>query len=234
MQTTHQLISSEDSLSFLRWAQAEKYGIEYQSEKHQLAFTGTEKNKAFLRLPIQTVYFEENAALTETEKHWVILLVRAGAASIGYFENGDTIDHKTFHAYMVRKKQGKSQVKYLNTKGKSRAGSRVRLASTEIFFKEIGQRLDEYLEQYYIDHICIACAKTLWPFLFNPKVSRLSKADPRIMGVPKHVQHPTFESLLEVNRFMQMGELKWDGQNPDIKRFFSGSEEKPLDENDDW
>lgn len=230
----HKLISLTDTTAFIDWSASVSLELEYQRDKHQLVFMGPETSKIYLRLPIQADFEEETNTLVSGDKHWILLLVRAGNASIGYFENGETIDHKTFRAYMVRKKQGKSQVKYLNTKGKSRAGSRVRLASTEVFFREIGERLEEYLKLYHIDHIGIACAKTLWPYLFNPKYSPLEKKDPRIFNIPKHIQHPSYESLLETNVFMQMGELKWEDHDPVIQRFFASLDEKGTGENDDW
>ena len=49
---------------------------------------------------------------------------------------------------MVRKKRGVSQIKHLKTKGKSRAGSRVRLAETEEFFENINGRLQDYFEEH--------------------------------------------------------------------------------------
>ena len=72
------------------------------------------------------------AKLSETFPDYLILLLRAnGNAALGYFEEGKILNHKVIRKYMVRKKQGKSQLKHLNSKGKSRAGSRVRLQQTQ-------------------------------------------------------------------------------------------------------
>ena len=57
-----------------------------------------------------------------TPPTYTLYLIQAGAADFGCFEKAEVIKHKTLTKYMVRKKQGKSQLTYLRQKGKSRAG----------------------------------------------------------------------------------------------------------------
>jgi len=71
----------------------------------------------------------------------IIVLIQAGEACIGRVVGDELITHKLIRKYMVRKSQGKSQIKHLNSKGKSRAGSRIRLAQTVRFFEEINECL---------------------------------------------------------------------------------------------
>ncbi len=130
---------------------------------------------------------------------------------MGYFEDGVSLNHKVFRSYMVRKKQGKSQIKYLKTKGKSRAGSRVRLGETEEFFENINGRLQEYFQQHEIHRIALSCSKTLLPFLFDAKVpTPFDKRDERIFKIPKHVHTPIYEVMMDANRFLNRGELIYE------------------------
>ncbi|MEO1451203.1 MAG: hypothetical protein AAFV07_16855 [Bacteroidota bacterium] len=52
---------------------------------------------------------------------------------------------------MKRHKRGKAQISYLNTRGKSKAGSRIRLANTVAFFEEINERLQDWICHGYSD-----------------------------------------------------------------------------------
>ena len=153
----------------------------------------------------------EEPVAKENQVHYIILLIQSGSCAIGYFENGINLDHKVFRAYMVRKKQGTSQIKYLKTKGKSRAGSRVRLAETVEFFENINERLQEYFAQHRIDRIALSCSKTLLPYLFASKVPPpFEKRDPRIYKIPKHIHTPIYEVMLDTHKFLLKGELLYE------------------------
>jgi hypothetical protein len=182
----------------------------YDPEKHRLTlFNDTGEEQLHFRLPI-TLPAPGSAIPDEggNQHHYVILLIQSGNCAIGYFENGECLDHKVFRSYMVRKKQGKSQIKYLKTKGKSRAGSRVRLGETIEFFENINERLQAYFEEHAVHRIAISCSKTLIPFLYGSKVKTpFDKNDPRLFRIPKHIHTPIYEVLLDANRFLQRGEL---------------------------
>ena len=70
---------------------------------------------------------------------------------------------------MVRKKQGKAQLKYLSSKGKSRAGSRIRLAQTEKFLTEIGVWSATAEKQFDFRDVYYSCQPVLWGMLFKDK-----------------------------------------------------------------
>lgn len=167
----------------------------------------------------------------------VFLMIRSGMACCGLFENGELADHKVFRAYMVRKKQGKSQIKHLKTKGKSRAGSRVRLAETLEFFEEINLRLEDYFKSHRIDQIGLSCATTLIPYLFGSKVpTPFQKNDQRLYTIPKHIASPTFEALKSTFNFMSKNELVWEEESNWLiesldKPNESSLESKNLDDN---
>src|SRR5687767_1115631 len=108
-------------------------GWKYDPEKHRILLPDetTGEDSFILRLHITLPAPDKDLSFPKNPLRYVILLVQSGSCAVGYFENGINLDHKVFRAYMVRKKRGVSQIKHLKTKGKSRAGSRVRLAETE-------------------------------------------------------------------------------------------------------
>jgi hypothetical protein len=145
---------------------------------------------------------------------------------MGYFENGVNLDHKVFRAYMVRMKQGKSQIKYLKTKGKSRAGSRVRLAETVDFFENINERLQQYFAEHEIHRIAMACSKILLPYLFNSKVPPpFDKKDVRLFKIPKHIHTPIYEVMMDTHKFLLKGELIYEDTHQTLVDALLGAEE---------
>ncbi|MEL7006131.1 MAG: hypothetical protein AAFN93_25900, partial [Bacteroidota bacterium] len=108
-------------------------GLSFDVDAEKLRLTVRNSNDSCevqIRLPLSYRSTEGDQLPVKDEVNYVLLLIQAGSAALGFFENDINLDHKVFKSYMVRKKQGKSQLKYLNAKGKSRAGSRVRLANT--------------------------------------------------------------------------------------------------------
>ncbi|WP_299990755.1 hypothetical protein [uncultured Pontibacter sp.] len=203
----NRFIPKDKAAELLRIIQDADCQTIYDPEKHRLALLGnTNDELAYFRLPItKPAPGTENP---EVKINYVILLIQSGSCAMGYFENGRCLNHKVFRSYMVRKKQGKSQIKYLKTKGKSRAGSRVRLGETAEFFENINGRLQEYFLQHRIDRIAISCSKTLLPYLYTSSVpTPFDKRDPRLFKIPKHIHTPIYEVLLDANRFLQRGEL---------------------------
>lgn len=147
--------------------------------------------------------------LSEEIPNYLIVLIQTGASSMGYFEEGEVIRHKAIKKYMTRKKQGKSQLNYLKTRGKSKAGSRVRLANAVRFFNEINERLTDWEEEYEPSRILYSCTPQLWGFLFQATPPPpFEKKDPRLIKVPKDIHVPTHEELMIVNEFGLDGWLK--------------------------
>ena len=205
-------LSKDTSLQLLYAIQASSYSVSYEPEKHRLVLTDeTGDGPLFFRLPLVLSLPGSGLAAEEVQVNYVILLIQSGNCAMGLFENGINVDHKVFRSYMVRKKQGTSQVKYLKTKGKSRAGSRVRLAETVEFFENINERLQAYFRGHEIQRIAISCSKTLIPYLFNSKVATpFEKDDSRLFKIPKHIHTPIYEVLLDANRFLLRGELIYE------------------------
>ena len=208
----------------------------YDYAKHRMVLIdGQEKELAFFRLPITIPPPGQAIALEEGGVHYVILLVQSGSCAMGYFEDGFNVNHKVFRAYMVRKKQGKSQIKHLKTKGKSRAGSRVRLGETVEFFENINERLQEYFQDHQVHRICMSVSKILVPYLFDSNVKTpFDKRDERIFKIPKHVHTPIYEVMLNINRFLQKGELIYEpAQEELVKELLRGVDGQEDEEEED-
>lgn len=231
----NRLLSKEKTAELLQAIQAASLPSVYDYSKHRMVLLDEAGNEQlYLRLPINLPPPDAPPVREAAQVNYVILLVQSGNCAVGYFENGINLDHKVFRSYMVRKKQGKSQIKYLKTKGKSRAGSRVRLGETVEFFENINERLQEYFEQHPIQRIAISCSKTLIPYLFNSKVATpFDKNDARLYKIPKHIHTPIYEVLLDANKFLLKGELIYEEAQQALIEELLGEEEDPQDELDD-
>ncbi|OKL38828.1 hypothetical protein [Pontibacter flavimaris] len=212
----NRFLPQEPSSKLLRTIRKADIRTEYDPEKHRLTLLNEAgQEPLYFRLPL-TLPFPYATQATESI-HYVILLIQSGNCALGYFENGRCLNHKVFRSYMVRKKQGKSQIKYLKTKGKSRAGSRVRLGETMEFFENINERLQAYFKAHEVHRIAISCSKTLIPYLYSSKVATpFDKQDPRLFRIPKHIHTPIYEVLLDANRFLQRGELIYEEQQQEL------------------
>ncbi|MCS5489491.1 hypothetical protein [Algoriphagus limi] len=188
-------------IRFDQWSKIRKKAMEmgldidYSPTKHQVEITFQHNWLAKIFLPWDYLW-TDNSLQKIDDFHLALVSIKAGQAFTGYFHNGHLIDHKVFRAYMVRQKQGKSQIKHLKTKGKSRAGSRIRLAETERFFIEINERLNFYADQYPITRWGISCGKTLWPFFFDAETPPpFSSKQTNFISIPFHYQQASFEEL---------------------------------------
>jgi hypothetical protein len=232
-------ISNPSSKAILELLPNVRYDQKYSDDRKEWNFYQGQETILKFRPPINLDLSPEGYLKSNDENNYVLLLIRSGIASVGYFENRENIDHKVFRSYMVRKKQGKSQIKHLKTKGKSRAGSRVRLAETLEFFENINQRLTDYFSTYHIDRIGLSCSTTLLPYLFGSKVpTPFPKNDPRLITIPKHIQNPTYENLLEINEFMLQGEFRCTPEGEelmlDLLSQIQPQKNSTDQEDDDW
>lgn len=211
----------------------------YDHQKKRITFYDSDHHKILIiRLSINLKYLQEKQIVVKLDFiNHIILLIKSGIASVAFFENTELMDHKVFRAYMVRKKQGKSQIKYLNTKGKSRAGSRVRLQETLDFLEEINIRLISYFEENRIDLIAINSSKILLPYLFESKSKTpFEKKDPRLYKIPKHIASATHENLLEVNEQLFTSAVFVPETGRDIFENIISNHDATIDENqeEDW
>lgn len=130
---------------------------------------------------------------------YLILLIQAGSAVIGQYEDGKLINHKVIKKYMIRASQGKAQLKHLNSKGKSKLGSRIRLAQTKGFFEEINEKIQEW-ETDYVPYIFYSASIDCWNLLFESKIlPTFEKKDERLKKIPLLIHTPDFEELIKIN-----------------------------------
>lgn len=203
-----QVVSLAQALLLVNQADEKGWEIRYLPEKHQLLLENKVSWLAKLFLPWTMTWLPEGKFQVQEDVHYCLTLVRAGQASLGYFHQGKLLDHKVFRGYLVRQKQGKSQFKYLKTKGKSRAGSRIRLEETLVFFKEINERLQVYAKQYPLNFWGLGCAKTMWPLLFDGEVKPpFSSKSAELIELPYPFTKGSYEELQELELKLQQFHL---------------------------
>ncbi len=169
---------------------------EYNYERHTIHLIDDAHNElGQIRLPLHYA-MDESLLLKETPQIVLYISIESGNAAICIMEDNVNTYHTTIGAYMTRKKQGFSQIKYLNKKGKSRAGSRVRLAGTITFFENINIILTELFERHSIDRIALNCSTSLIPYLYQSKVQcPFNKDDMRLYKIPLHIASSSYTNL---------------------------------------
>ncbi len=139
---------------------------------------------------------------------YLLLLIQAGNAALAYCEEGEPVYSKVIRKYMVRKSQGKAQISYLKSKGKSRLGSRVRLAQSLLFFEEINALICDWWDIGPPQRILYSCPVRLWPHLFQSKLAPpFAQRDERLRKIPLDVHTPRLEELQRINRIIRGGAL---------------------------
>lgn len=208
----------------------------YGAAKHQWEISDGETWLAKIFLPWNMHVDHTGSFRCKDDFHLALVMIRAGIAVTGYFHNDMMLDHKVFRAYMVRQKQGKSQIKYLKTKGKSRAGSRLRLGESGRFFEEINERLQQYGGLYPISMWGISCAKTLFPYFMGSETPPpFSKKQDTLLNIPFHIQQPDFSTLKETHQKLNSIHLIISKAG---EKVFGDSDlnaqKKPHNEGEDW
>mgnify|MGYP000032384204 CR=1 FL=1 len=196
----------------------ESWAFSYDAQKHGIIASDKKTaTKLFdLRLPLLCnspqkakslpEYLEELQG--EDIQHYVLLMMQAGQASLGSFVDGELTKHKVIRKYMVRKKQGKAQLNHLNTKGKSRQGSRIRLRESLEFFVELNQKMKDWQALPEAEAIFYSASPQLWPYLFESTEScPFAKDDPRLRKVPVDVNVPNLAELKRINWSLSQGQL---------------------------
>ncbi len=229
------LITLEKYQSILNLAEKGVLEGAFEKTKHQWVISDRETWLARLSLPWNMTPDDKGALKEIDDFHLALVMIRAGIAVTGYFHNGVMLDHKVFRAYMVRQKQGKSQIKYLKTKGKSRAGSRLRLGESEQFFEEINERLQRYNADYPITTWGISCGMTLFPYFFASETAPpFLKNQDNLMNIPFHVQQPDFETLQVIHKKLTGIHLLVSEAGQAIFKEIQGAFTEEKNEEEDW
>lgn len=175
-------------------AQIPQLGYDYKRHLIELKDENADV-QGYLRLPLH-LSINDSLEVTNDWSTVIYLAIESGSAAISIMEGEENLYHTTFGAYMTRKKQGFSQIKYLNKKGKSRAGSRVRLAETTTFFENINTTLQELFDYHAFDRIALSCSISLLPLLYGSKVScPFDKNDHLLYKIPLHLPQSNFTNL---------------------------------------
>lgn len=141
-----------------------------------------------------------------------VLLLQAGAAALGYWDEDELVQHKAMKKYVVRG-SGKAQPTHLKTKGKSRYGSRLRLQNWQRLLVAVNLRLHEWWRQHGApEQLFVAANVRVLPQLFAadppPPFARDDRA---LRRVPRHVHVPDFAELLAVRGFLGAGRVELFG-----------------------
>jgi hypothetical protein len=169
---------------------------QYDVKKHIVLLKDEQHDPiGHIRLPLH-LRLDEGLTVVTDEALVLYLSIESGSAAICIMDGLENVYHTTFSAYMTRKNQGFSQIKYLNKKGKSRAGSRMRLTGTTEFFEKINVSLSELMEEYEVDRIGLNCSTTLIPYLFQSKIAcPFDKKSPKLYKIPLHLPQSNFTNL---------------------------------------
>lgn len=193
--------------------QDQGFRLEADADKHRIRAISASETLA-LRLPLDWPVPTEREFDPETyftpfpieEGPYLVVLVQLGAAALGLWEDGEWMAHKAIKKYMKRHKRGKAQISYLNTRGKSKAGSRIRLANTVAFFEEINERLQDLDSLYEPTTIMLSCTAQVWGLLFQAKtLPPFEKKDLRLRRIPHNVHIPDFAELQRVQGLVSQG-----------------------------
>ena len=147
------------------------------------------------------------AAPTEPGQHSVILM-QAGAVSLGRFAAAEPRITKSLRRYVVRGK-GRAQPLHLKTKGKSRYGSRLRLQNARKLLVETNEKLNEWQDEYGpADQVYYSCPVRLWPSLLETTPGPpFAKSDP-LIRIPLDLPRPTVQVLLRTYRSLEYGRIE--------------------------
>lgn len=146
--------------------------------------------------------------LPEEPKHHSVILMQAGAVSLGRFEGARPLVTKSLRRYVVRGK-GRAQPLHLKTKGKSRYGSRLRLANARRLLVETNEKLIEWEEEFGPpDHIYYSCPVRLWPSLFEASPAPPFEKSGPLFRIPLDLPRPKVDVLLRAYRSLEYGRIE--------------------------
>lgn len=175
-------------------------------------------------------------------RKWIILLCHGGYFSGAVFAGKRVVAHKTFHAYVVRKKQGGRQMSRDKSGRRPRSGgAQIRRHNEEKHEKEVKE-----LKEMWRQHFC--SADLIFTHLpgFNKDlfVSRspsadeffFEKCDSRLRKIPFSTHRPSFAEVKRVFAELStitISEAKTD-QEPSIKPIDHRELQRSLGESGEW
>jgi hypothetical protein len=126
----------------------------------------------------------------------LIVLMQAGATSLGVFEEGQPLDTKTIKKYVVRG-QGRAQPTHLKSRGKSRYGSRLRLQNARSILLETHDYLESWVGLYGDpEQLFYNCPTRLWSSLFEATAKPPIPRNAAWLRIPRDLPAPTTALML--------------------------------------
>ena len=137
-------------------------------------------------------------------RHW-LLLMQAGAAALGCWQDRELLHHKVIKKYVVRGK-GRAQTTYAKTKGKSRYGSRLRLQNAQALLFEVKEKLHSWAPDG-VDQIYYSCPVRSWAEFFNTEPAPPFGKDGPLVKAPFDVKVPSFKELQRIRWLLGAAEV---------------------------
>lgn len=136
----------------------------------------------------------------------VVVLLRAGAVALGYWDGDDLVAHKALHKYVVRG-HGRAQPTYQKTRGASRYGARLRLQNWRSLLRETNERLHDWWRRFGApERVFYSAPVRAWPELLRadpPPPFEAAEAE----RLPLHVHRPDHQELLRVRAWLGCGRI---------------------------
>ncbi len=172
------------------------------------------------------------AALPEEPSRHSVLLMQAGAVSLGRFEGARPVATKSLRRYVVRGK-GRAQPLHLKTKGKSRYGSRLRLANARRLLIETNEKLIEWEKEFGpADRVYISCPVRLLSSVFETTPAPPFEKSGPLVKIPLDLPRPTTEVLLRTYRSLEYGRIEGiAGPAPDVDQSATQRDRRQLEKN---
>ncbi|EAL72626.1 hypothetical protein DDB_G0270552 [Dictyostelium discoideum AX4] len=166
---------------------------------------------------------------------WVVLLCSGGRFAGAVYSGGKCIDHKTFHRYTMRKKQGGSQSKKDSEGGnKKSAGAGIRRYNEKRLKEEVAQLLSTWKDENHFkqcSHIFVFAPKGNTRDILFPPGSFLSPDDERIRVIPFPIIRPTFSEAQRVSTWISSVDIElFDEEKLELER---KEQERKLKERQD-
>lgn len=217
MKNNSRVISYKNSISLLSFLMDQNYVYEFSFKRNHFVLLNESSEKVIqfnypLIINLSEDIIKDKNFLNVYRfsiPDFAIMLIQSGNAAFGLYKEGELLYHKVIRKYMTRQKQGKSQLKYLKTKGKSRAGSRVRLANAFSFFEEINQKMKDWIDVEKTGTIIYSCSPMLWGMLFQSKTKPpFDKKSSKLKKIPINTGIPNLSVLQKTGDFSQHGFLE--------------------------
>ena len=142
---------------------------------------------------------------------WAVLMLAGGHFAGAVFRGGEVLQHKTFHAYTVRAKQGGSQSSADNKSASSHpksAGASLRRYNEMSLLQHIQDIMAEWAEHFKLCQLVFYRATASNKNkLFGAQTSVIPRNDPRLRTIPFQTRRPTFKEVKRVHELLSRVEV---------------------------